>query len=105
MTKLQHKLSKTMDALWAFKVGATDSGVHDPELEKALGQALRDMDSKECNEVCMARIVAMIAHGTNLDEIKDFIAWVENDLLLPPPKPMDRQGSRYYSDFPWGQYH
>jgi len=81
-------LYEALDALLAFRAGATDSGVKDARLERAVTEHLRNLEDDDFRETC-ARFARSylteekIRLGYGLPEVQSFISWLENhDLSL-----------------------
>jgi hypothetical protein len=82
-THEQWSLHEAVDALMAYDVGATDSGVSDPELKQAVKEYLLNLDTADFNAVVskFARKYLtdqMITAGYGLESVKEFIEWLDD---------------------------
>lgn len=90
MTK--DEFSKAVEAMFAYDMGATDSGIHDEQLLASCVAYWRAIpESEKCqHEAVLVRELWLtdekIAHGYGCEEVVEFLGWFQDNL--------DRAGSR-----------
>lgn len=68
----------TIDGLFAYYLGFTDSGIHDEALERSVKEELSNMTRHEfetCVELC-------IRHMELVSDASEFKAWISQDLIV-----------------------
>ncbi len=64
------------DGLLAFDVGATDSGVRDPDLRRRVGEALRNMDDADFYRRLVDIILAGSTHPMTVEDHVEMVRWL-----------------------------
>lgn len=75
------ELKDALDGLFAYDIGATDSGIRDEMLRKKVIQEI-SKDSKRISRIVRDMWLSdeAIEKGYSLEDILEFIKWLNNDL-------------------------
>lgn len=71
------KLKDSLDGLFAYDKGATDSGIHDEELRQEVKRHLATLPDEEKKELA-DRIIEEFGWGS--EDSEEFFEWLEEDM-------------------------
>lgn len=82
------KIAESMDGLYAYDTGSTDSGVHNEVLRASIKQELLDLPGDERRRVLVMIVAALfvnddsIEQGYGVEDIAHFIQWLDDEMGL-----------------------
>ena len=75
-------LYDAINALMAYDMGFTDSGVHDIDLKQSVKTFLSQLDNRDFQKITTGYAELLLRKGYYLEDIKQFIDWLKNELWI-----------------------
>jgi len=80
------QLGEALDALFAYDMGATDSGVHDDEMKDAIAEYMDSLTDRARSDLLCDHLIEHFvgpearASGYGIEDAWHFLRWLQDDM-------------------------